>query len=95
MKPDNSIIKTALPKGTTARALVESGKQYAVYIRGGKQIDLKIELPVGDYDVSWIDPASGKVLAAAARKSNGAVETLHSPTYVNEIALSLKRSSKQ
>src|SRR5262245_46642347 len=32
MKPDNSVIKGELP-GLTARALVESGKQYAVYLR--------------------------------------------------------------
>jgi PA14 domain len=32
MKPDNSVIKGELP-GLTARALVESAKQYAVYLR--------------------------------------------------------------
>ena len=91
MKPDNSVIKSALPKGVTARALVEPGKQYAVYIRGGKQIDLKIDLPTGEYNVAWIDPASGKILEAASTKSNGHVETLHSPNYANEIALNLTR----
>ena len=33
MKPDNSIIKGGAPAGGTARALVEPGKAYAIYVR--------------------------------------------------------------
>jgi hypothetical protein len=33
MKPDNSIIKEGVPQGMTARALVESGEAYAIYLR--------------------------------------------------------------
>jgi hypothetical protein len=33
MRPDNSIIKEGVPQGMTARALVESGKAYAIYLR--------------------------------------------------------------
>ena len=33
MKPDNSIIKGGVPKGVTARALVQPSKAYAVYLR--------------------------------------------------------------
>ncbi len=90
MKPDNSIIKTALPKGTTARALAEPGKQYAIYIRGGKQIDLKLELAAGNYDVRWIDPVSGKAIAGSPIRSAGGVETIVSPVFANDIALSVK-----
>ncbi|MFN7944819.1 MAG: PA14 domain-containing protein [Blastocatellia bacterium] len=33
MKPDNSIIKGGVPEGCTARALVEAGRAYAIYLR--------------------------------------------------------------
>ena len=33
MKPDNSVIKEVVPQGMTARALVEHGKAYAIYLR--------------------------------------------------------------
>ncbi len=33
MKPDNSIIKGGVPKGVTARALVQANKAYAIYLR--------------------------------------------------------------
>ena len=35
MKPDNSVIKGGVPPGTTARALVEPGQAYAIYLRPG------------------------------------------------------------
>jgi len=33
MKPDNSVVKGGIPEGMTARALVEAGKAYAIYLR--------------------------------------------------------------
>ncbi len=33
MKPDNSIIKGGVPEGMAARALVEAGRAYAIYLR--------------------------------------------------------------
>jgi hypothetical protein len=33
MKPDNSVIKGGIPAGGSARALVEPGKAYAIYVR--------------------------------------------------------------
>jgi hypothetical protein len=33
MKPDNSVIKGGVPTGCTARALVEAGRAYAIYLR--------------------------------------------------------------
>src|ERR1043166_8539642 len=48
MKPDSSIIRSGLPEKARAYALVETGKQYALYLFGGSQADLKLELPAGD-----------------------------------------------
>jgi len=59
MKPDNSVIAGPLPKGVRARALVASGKQYAIYVFGGDTMELKIKLPRGKYGLVWLDPLSG------------------------------------
>jgi hypothetical protein len=92
MKPDDSVVKTVLPKGMTVRALVEPGKQYSVYLRGGKRIDLKLDLPAGKYNVRWIDPKSGEALESTATESTGQLATLHSPPCVDDLALGIKRA---
>ena len=33
MRPDNSVVKAGVPDGVSARALVEPGRAYAIYIR--------------------------------------------------------------
>lgn len=45
MKPDNSVIKGGLPSGGTARALVEPGKAYAIYVRKAAA--------TGQFSVRW------------------------------------------
>ena len=91
MKPDNSIIKTTLPKGTIAHVLVEPGKQYAIYVRGGNKIGLKLDLPAGKYAARWLDPVSGKILAIESIESQAGAATVQSPQYAGEIALGIKR----
>jgi len=45
MKPDNSVIKGGIPPGGTARALIEPGEAYAIYLRQ--------TAPTGPYSVRW------------------------------------------
>src|SRR5262249_35250425 len=71
MSPNNAVIKggrvtaplTGNPPGAhvTARALVESGKAYAIYLRGGNQAELTVELPAGSYRAEWVNTRTGKV----------------------------------
>ena len=60
MKPDNSIIKGGVPEKATARALVESGRAYAIYINGGSEAQLQIQLPKGKYTAEWLNTKTGK-----------------------------------
>jgi hypothetical protein len=95
MKPDNGVIKSGIGPGVTARVLAEPGRQYAIYLTGGKQVDLKLELPAGAYSVQWLNPATGKVDKSEALTSAGGVETLHSPDYTDDLALSVKAAAKR
>jgi hypothetical protein len=90
MAPKNAVIKGGVPKGATARALIESGKQYALYIAGGKQADLKLELPAGTYVIEWLDTKTGKVVKRERLPHTEGDATLISPEYTEDIALRIK-----
>jgi hypothetical protein len=89
MKPEDSIIKSALSKGAQVHALAEAGEQYAVYMRGGKVGELSLDLPAGNYDVHWVNPESGNINDAGVPIAGGGITTLRPPSYVNDIALRL------
>jgi hypothetical protein len=94
MAPNDTIIKGGLPAKATARALVEPGKQYAVYVKGGTQADLQLDLPAGTYTVQWLSPRTGKAEQPEKLDHPGGVATLRSPEYTEDIALSLKLGGK-
>jgi hypothetical protein len=87
MKPDNSIIKGGLPENARARALVEQGKQYAIYVFGGRAADLVLDLPAGFYKVEWLSPLTGKTEKRETLKHGGGSVTVSSPDYLPDIAL--------
>jgi hypothetical protein len=91
MQPDNTVLKGGLPEKGRARALVEPGRQYAVYLFGGPQARLKIELPGGEYDVEWISPRTGKSEQRGKLSHPGGEATLESPTYDPDVALRVTR----
>ncbi len=87
MKPDNSVLRGGLPDQARAYALVEPGKQYAVYVFGGAQANLQVELPAGQYRVEWLNPVTGKAEPPIGLKHPGGVAVLKSPDYSPDIAL--------
>lgn len=88
MKPDNAVIKGGVPKKGTARALVEKGKQYALYITGEmKKCTLALNLPAGTYRAVWLDPISGEKTSPENFKHPGGVKKLASPACNGELAL--------
>jgi hypothetical protein len=90
MKPDKSVIAGPLPKGARALALVESGRQYAIYVFGGESVELKLKLPTGRYAVAWLDPVSGKTEKSMLDHSGGEAQ-LKSPRYKPDVVLSVRR----
>jgi hypothetical protein len=89
MKPDRAVVKVAggIDANTPLYALVEPGKQYAVYVPVGPRVELTIELPAGRYTAEWIDAASGRSLSRQAVESSGGTVTLRSPDYPEDAAL--------
>ncbi|HEU0040617.1 MAG TPA: cellulase family glycosylhydrolase [Verrucomicrobiae bacterium] len=91
MKPDRSIFKGGLPEKAKAYALVETGKQYAVYLFGGSPANLEVELPAGNYQAEWLDPVTGKVGPKTRLKHTGGAALLKSPSYAPDVVLRIVR----
>ncbi len=92
MRPDNSVIKGGVPQKATARVLAEKGRSYAIYINGGSEASLSVELPAGSYRADWVNTKTGKIDKRQDFRHSGGRLTLASPTYVDDIALRILRS---
>jgi len=87
MKPDEPVINFYLPLGTTARALVDEGKQYAVYINGENVKYLLFVLPKGNYIAEWVNTKTGNIVRKEKFKHTGGEKKLELPKYTEDIAL--------
>jgi len=92
MTPDSSVIKGGIPSGVSARAVVQHGHAYAVYIRGGTQVDPMLELPPGAYRAEWVNTKSGDVSGIEEFRHRGGEKALSSPRYSEDIALRVRRT---
>jgi hypothetical protein len=91
MKPDNSVIKSGIPDKATARALIQKGNIYAIYINGGNEAKLIVELPKGTYKAEWLNTKTGKIDKTEKFQHNNGNRTLSSPKYIDDIALRIRR----
>lgn len=94
MKPDNSVITGGVPEKATARALVQRGRQYAIYINGGTRVDLTVALPEGTFLVEWVNTKTGKTEKRRTITHIGGAANLSSPDYTDDIALRIMRTKK-
>jgi hypothetical protein len=94
MKPNNSVIKGGVPEKATARALVQVGRAYAIYINGGSKANLAVELPGGTYTAEWVNTKTGNVDKKETFQHRGGNRILHSPKYADDIALRIRRVPK-
>lgn len=91
MRPDPNLIRGGLPENTRAWALVEPGRQYTLYLYGGKQADFVLALPAGDYHLGWLSPITGNIATQLRISHAGGDLTISSPDYNGEIALRMVR----
>ncbi len=90
MRPDNSVVH-ALNKDVTTYALVQPGQAYAVYIDGGTQSTLMLDIPSGQYHAEWLSPRTGARDKIQDVTHPGGSLILASPRYTEDIALRLAR----
>jgi len=93
MKPDSTVVKSGSPG--SLYALVEAGRQYAMYMQGGTQASLTLDLPAETYFVEWTDPKAGTTLKSENFLHAGGTRQVVSPTYSGgDIALSIKSKTE-
>lgn len=91
MAPDNKSIRGVTPQDAQKRirCLSQPGNSYAIYVNGGRQVAIKIDLPQGRYRAEWSDPRTGKVEKAEDLDHAGGVRELASPEFAEDTALRL------
>jgi len=92
MKPDNSVIQAGPTEEVTARALVQEGRAYAIYVNGGTQINLTVKLSRGAYVAQWVNTRTGNVDRGIRFRHSGGNRMLRSPGYDRDIALRIVES---
>lgn len=75
----------------TARVLAEPGQAYAIYVNGGSQAELVLELPEGHYLAEWVSTKTGKVEKTETFQHAGGDKPLSSPGYSEDITLRILR----
>jgi hypothetical protein len=94
MKPDTTVYSGGLSGKNKVIVLVETGKQYAIYWMGGKQVNPEFNLPKGEYSLEWVNPLNGKVEKKEKLSHKGGVAQLDSPVYEEDIALKIIKKQK-
>jgi hypothetical protein len=104
MAPDNAIIRggASIHPGTrlraviarltgraSARALVEPGKAYAIYLQGGTRVHLVLDVPASTYTAEWLNTKTGTIEHTVVINHTGGKLRLTSPAYTEDIALRL------
>jgi hypothetical protein len=103
MAPHPEIIAGGVPEGASARVLAQPGKAYAIYlhhgreVKGGKpkyQVDgarqnctLALDLPAGQYDVSWYSTTAGTFEKRDSLNHPGGRVVIAPPSYSQDVAL--------
>ena len=106
MKPDCSTVRS-VSGGVSARALVEDGKAYAIYLhaplpehpkktaerpRDRVRTALVVTLPAGPYLAEWINTTNGLVVGREQFKHRGGDKSLRSPEFTDDLALRIVRT---
>jgi len=87
MKPDTMVYAGGLVGKNKVYVLAETGKQYAIYWMGGKQVQLELNLPKGNYSLEWMNPLNGKYEKKIKLNHVGGKAKLESPAYSEDFSL--------
>src|SRR5262249_20801785 len=75
MAPDETTVRS-VSSGTTTRVLSQKGKAYAIYLEGGTQATVVLDVPAGRYLARWVDTRTGDSLADSLVEVKGGSASL-------------------
>jgi hypothetical protein len=85
MKPDFEVVIHS--PGLEWQALSETGKQYAIVFSGKETDWVRLNLPSGNYQYTFLSPCTGKSLKEGNLTSNGTIIELKLPEFVHMVSL--------
>lgn len=91
MTPEPGVVKGGVPRKGAVHVLAQRGREYAIYVRGGEQTKLVLDLPSGKYRATWLDTKSGSTAGEETFDHPGGERTVASPGYREDIALAVRR----
>jgi len=89
MRPD-SMMNIKAPQ-TRSYGLSEPGKQYAIYFRSARELNVEMMLPPGNYQLEWLNPVTGIKDKKIVIKHAGGKVGIIAPKYSEDAALSVIR----
>jgi len=98
MSPEHRVVHDLVPgDGLAAFALVEPGRQYAIYVcqRGNEPpaqagtAQFALDLPAGGYQLHWISPQSGAIVQQEEFEHPGGARPMTSPSFIGDVAARL------
>ncbi|MES2456711.1 MAG: cellulase family glycosylhydrolase [Bacteroidota bacterium] len=90
MQPDLTFVKTAFSKNARVQALVNPGRQYALYLYGEQKKELELELPAGKYQIQWMNTLTGAWEGHHNVSHPGGMLKLPIPVYQSDIAVRIE-----
>ncbi|MBC8004560.1 MAG: hypothetical protein H7X84_03715 [Verrucomicrobia bacterium] len=91
IKPDTSVYAGGLSGKNKLIVLSEPGRQYALYLMGGKKVSPELQLPQGNYSLEWINPLNGNVEKKEKISHTGGNVKVTSPVFEEDIAVRIVR----
>ena len=86
--PQPDLVAGGVPSGGAVTAMGAPGLTYALYLRGGSQANLMLNLPPETYSGQWINTKTGAITSSVANFDHlGGLRTWISPAYTEDIAL--------
>lgn len=90
MRPEPAVVTAGIPPKGRVQALVEPGRQYAVYAKGSPLTTLTLSLPPGDYHAEWIEVVTGTVGGPVELTHPGGPAVFTVPYGLAEVALHVR-----
>ena len=89
MAPDFALVKHA--GGVVTHVLSSRQGEYAMYVDGRGPAEITLNLPAGEYEISWVDVETGSVKETVKVQHRGGDWVVKSPEFSNGIAARIRR----
>ncbi|MCB1231329.1 MAG: hypothetical protein KDN19_13735 [Verrucomicrobiae bacterium] len=95
LHPVPDLVKSGVPKDARVQVLGDDTAHWLLYLTDTgieKNVSLELDLPAGNYELQWIDPATAEPVKTETREHDGkAPLSLPSPALPEDLALKIEK----